>query len=100
IEIESLSEGDTPRYLIKLSYRVFANAHVPTMMELPAEAFALTGGEKALSIKLPAWKFWFSPLAPADLKNVREHMIPQFKPTLIDVAPHQQRLALFLGMLI
>lgn len=100
IKIEELKGENTPRYLIKLRYRVFANAHIPTMMELPAEAFALTGGEKALSIKLPAWKFWFSPLAPANLKNIQEHLIPQFKPTLIDVTPNQQRLAVLLGLFI
>src|SRR5690606_27592073 len=59
-----------------------------------------TGGEQALSIKLPVWQFWFSPLVPADIKDVKSHLIPQFKPSLIDVAPHQQRLAVLLAMFI
>jgi mxaA protein len=100
IQVNDLKDGEVPGYLIKLRYRVFANTHVPTLMALPAEAFALTGGEKALSIKLPSWQFWFSPLVPADIKNVKEQLIPQFKPTLVDVAPHQQRLAVLLSMLI
>jgi mxaA protein len=100
IQVNDLKDGEVPGYLIKLRYRVFANTHVPTLMALPAEAFALTGGEKALSIKLPSWQFWFSPLVPADIKNVKEQLIPQFKPTLVDVVPHQQRLAVLLSMLI
>ena len=98
IQVDPL-DGETG-YLIKLRYRVFANAHLPTMMALPEESFALTGGEKALSVKLPAWQFWFSPLVPADIKNTGEHLIPQFKPSLVAVAPHQQRLAVLLVMLV
>lgn len=98
IEVEPLQAAQAPGYLIKLRYRVFANANVPTRMSLPAESFALTGGPKALSIQLPAWLFWFSPLAPADLQEVKPHLIPQFKPSLIDIAPHQQRLAVLLSM--
>src|SRR5690606_37628107 len=60
IAIDAMQGDQTPGYLIKLRYRVFANAYTPTMMQLPAEAFALTGGEQALSIKLPVWQFWFS----------------------------------------
>ncbi len=99
IEVEPLKGEQAPGYLIKLRYRVFANAHVPAMMELPAEGFALTGGSKALSIKLPAWSFWYSPLVPADIKDAKAHLIPQFKPSLVDVASHQQRLAVLLAML-
>lgn len=98
IEVEPLKGAQASYYLIKLRYRVFANAHVPVMMELPAESFALTGGSKALSIRLPAWSFWFSPLVPADIKDAKTHLIPQFKPALIDIALHQQRLALLLAM--
>lgn len=91
IQIDPLA--DHAGYRIKLRYRVFASAHLPTLMALPAESFALTGGEKALSVKLPAWPFWFSPLVPADIQDTREHLIPQFKPSLVEVAPHQLRLA-------
>lgn len=98
IQIEPLKGKQAPGYLIKLRYRVFANAHVPAMMELPAESFALTGGTEALSIKLPAWPFWFSPLVPADIKNTKQHLIPQFKPTLIDQNMHRQRLAVLLAL--
>ncbi len=98
IEVKPLKGAQAPGYLIKLRYRVFANAHVPTRMTLPAESFALTGGPKALSLQLPAWPFWFSPLAAADLQEAKPHLIPQFKPSLIDVAPHQQRLAVLLSM--
>lgn len=100
IEVEALKGKQAPGYLIKLRYRVFANSHVPAMMELPAEGFALTGGSKALSIKLPAWQFWFSPLVPADIKGVKEHLIPQFKPTLIALDSHQQRLAVLLVLFV
>lgn len=100
IQVDDLKGSQAPGYLIKLRYRVFANAHVPTSMALPAEAFALTGGAKALSIKLPAWQFWFAPLVPAEIKNVKEQLIPQFKPTLVDVVPHHQRLAVLLSLLV
>lgn len=87
-------------YTITLRYQVFASAAQPVVMQLPEETFALTGGAKALSIKVPAWHFWFSPLVTEGISNAKENLQPQFKPTLVDINLHHTRLWLSFGLLI
>ena len=61
INVETDQQKSKTIYTVNLSYQVFINANTPTVMQLPAEKFTLTGGEKAAVIELPAWGFWFSP---------------------------------------
>lgn len=99
IKVNTSQREQKTIYMIDLRYQVFANAPAPGVMQLPTEEFALTGGPKALSIKVPVWRFWFSPLVAVDISNAKENLHPQYKPALIDLSDHQHRLAVFLGLL-
>ncbi|MDP3744971.1 MAG: nonribosomal peptide synthetase MxaA [Methylotenera sp.] len=98
IQLNTSTTKQSTHYIIDLRYQVFAAEFVPAVLQLPAEKFALTGGSEALTVNLPAWQFWFSPMVPKVINNAKENMYPQFKPTLIDLAAHQIRLALWLGL--
>ncbi|WP_036299761.1 hypothetical protein [Methylotenera sp. L2L1] len=100
ISITQTASQEAIRYSIDLRYQVFSAVFVPSVLQLPAEKFALTGGAQALSVNLPAWKFWFSPLAPKGMTKARENMHMQFKPTLIDLKPYANKVLVFSGMLI
>lgn len=100
IQIKSSQKGKKSLHEIALSYQVFASAPTPTVMQLPIEVFALTGGEQALSVELPKWRFWFSPLVSADITSAKNNLQPQHKPSLIDTNNQYTRLAVFLGLLV
>lgn len=76
---------------IALRYQVFISAAKPVVMQLPKEEFTLIGGDKALSIKVPAWNFWFSPLVAQGITNAKENLQPQYKPTLINISADHAR---------
>ena len=97
IAVSQSSTKNAIRYEIALRYQVFSAAFTPSVLQLPAENFALTGGQKALQIHIPAWRFWFSPLAPQGMTNAKENMHPQFKPTLLNVHAHQNSLIAFIS---
>lgn len=98
-KVESASNGQGTRYRLDFSYQVFAYAKTPTVMQLPAEKLALTGGPKALAINIPAWHFWFSPLVDGDVLTVKANVQPQQKPELVDIGAHQVRLMGLIGLL-
>jgi mxaA protein len=100
IQVATHQRGKKTLYEIALRYQVFASASVPTVMQLPAEEFALTGGPKALAIQLPTWRFWFSPLVVADITTAKDNLQPQYRPSLIDTSAHRSRLAVFIGLLV
>lgn len=89
---------------IALRYQVFASAAKPVVMQLPNEEIAFTDGDKVLSIKVPSWSFWFSPLVAVGIPNAKENLQPQYKPALIDMSAHHARfwvsLALFISGLL
>ena len=99
ISITQSASKEGIQYNIDLRYQVFSAVFVPSVLQLPAEKFALTGGPQALSVNLPAWKFWFSPLAPKGMTKARENMHMQFKPTQIDLQQHKNKLIVFTGIL-
>lgn len=99
INVISTTQGDKTVHQIALRYQVFMSAPAPVVMQLPAEDFALNGGPKALSVKLPAWRFWFSPLVVANIDTAKENLQPQYKPSLVDTRRHQAFLALFIFLL-
>ncbi len=96
----SLHSDNKNIYTIALRYQVFASAAKPVVMQLPEETFALTGGAKVSSIKVPAWHFWFSPLVTDGISNAKDNLQPQFKPTLVDINVHHTRLWLLFCLLI
>ncbi|MDD2834203.1 MAG: hypothetical protein PHD12_09355 [Methylotenera sp.] len=87
-------------YTVDLGYQAFINKNTPAVMQLPAIEYALTGGEKPLKLEIPAWGFWFSPLVAGGIETAEKNIQPEFKPPLVDVASHQTRLTVFLGLLL
>lgn len=83
---------------INLRYQVFTSAAKPVVMQLPAVLFAFTGGAKDLSISVPVWRFWFSPLVAEGLSNAKENLQPQFAPSLINIKAHYARFWLSLAL--
>lgn len=100
IAVKTSGYGSKNIYTIALRYQVFASAPKPVVMQLPEEQFVLTGGAEAISLKVPVWSFWFSPLVAEGISNAKENMQPQYKATLIDVGPHLARLWLSFGLLV
>lgn len=100
LQIEKRENGQANRYAVTLRYQVFGHASTPSVMVLPEETFALTGGPQGLSLKIPAWRFWYSPLAVADITTAKGNLQPQFKPAAIDMGTHRLRLFGFLALLI
>ncbi len=86
-------------YTIALRYQVFASAAKPVVMQLPEEQFTFTGGTQALSVNVPVWHFWFSPLVAEGITNAKDNLQPQYKPALIDLSAHYTRLLLSLALL-
>ena len=100
VQIKTEKQSQKTIYTIALRYQVFAHSPTPVIMKLPSESFALTGGQQALVVSIPVWRFWFSPLVTANIGTAKESLQPQFKPSMIDLSNHQYRLAGFLGLLI
>lgn len=99
MNVGSTEHGKNSVYEITLSYQVFAAASSPKVMQLPKQSFAVTGGQKALSVSLPAWGFWFSPLvATTDIAGAKANLQPSQPPLLVDASPHRIKLFMFAGL--
>lgn len=99
-KVESVQRDKLTLYKLDFTYQVFASSSIPMVMKLPEEKFAVTGGSKALSVNVPAWNFWFSPLVVANFNSAKVNLQPQHNPPLVDIGHEQIRLTLFLGLLI
>ncbi len=99
INVKTTKHADKTVYTIALSYQVFASAAKPVVMALPDEHLALIGGAKALSIDIPAWRFWYSPLVAEGVTNAKDNLQPQAKPALIGLKMHHTRLWISLALL-
>lgn len=99
-KVETAQNGQETRYRLDYSYQVFANARMPSVMQLPMERLVLTGGPKALTINIPSWHFWFSPLVNGDILTAKANLQPQHKPELVDIGTHRTLLTGFIGLLI
>lgn len=100
INVQTTKHGDKNVYTIALSYQVFASAAKPVVMTLPDEHLSFLGGAKALSIDIPAWRFWYSPLVAEGVTNAKDNLQPQTKPAMIDLKMHHTRLWIFLALLV
>lgn len=87
-------------YTVNMSYQPFTITNTATVMQLPAEKFTLAGGESPVVIDVPAWGFWFSPLAMGGVEVAEKNLQPEFIPPLVDVSTHQTRLAVFFSMFV
>ncbi|MFA7350593.1 MAG: hypothetical protein WC009_07510 [Methylotenera sp.] len=103
VNVETDQQKTRTLYTVNLGYQAFTNTNTPAVMQLPAEKFTLTGGEKAdnqtMAIDLPAWGFWFSPLVSGGIETAQKNIQPEFTPPLVAISAHQTRLILFLSVL-
>ena len=90
--------GDNQRYELTLKYQLFAAASKPMVMRLPEVALPLAGGDTPAEIHVPAWHFWYAPLASGNIHTARSNAQPQRKPALLNTSP--QRLAIALAVLL
>ncbi|MES2500597.1 MAG: hypothetical protein V4605_07695 [Pseudomonadota bacterium] len=99
INIESDQQKTHTLYTVNLSYQLFSSAEKPSIMQLPAEKFALSKGVEPSTLAIPAWHFWFSPLVTGGIEAAQKNLQPDFKPPLVDIQSHQTRFFAFLSML-
>lgn len=100
VGVQMTKRNEKNIYTIALSYQVFSSAAKPVIMSLPDEHIALIGGDKALSIDIPEWKFWYSPLVAEGIANAKENLQPQSKPALMNLKIHETRLWISIGLAI
>jgi mxaA protein len=100
VNVETDQQKTRTLYTVNLGYQAFTNTNTPAVMQLPAEQFTLTGGEKSMAIDLPAWGFWFSPLVSGGIETAQKNIQPEFTPPLVAISAHQTRLILFLSVLV
>ncbi|PKO47704.1 MAG: hypothetical protein CVU29_02360 [Betaproteobacteria bacterium HGW-Betaproteobacteria-22] len=102
VEINVATEQQKTRtlYSVELGYQAFTHKKTPSVMQLPALEYVLTGGEKPIKMDIPAWGFWFSPLVAGGIETAEKNMQPEFKPPLVDIRSHQTRLTVFLSLLL
>lgn len=98
VSVESESQKTNTLYSVLLSYQPFTSTKTPAVMQLPLETLSISGSEKTLSISIPAWRFWFSPLVVGDISMVEQNMKPQIKPPLVDINTTQTRLIAFFSL--
>lgn len=100
VEVATEQQESLTLYTLNLSYQSFINPKQPTVLQLPAEKFVLTGGAKAETLELPAWSFWQSPLVTGDIETAQKNIQPQALPPLVNNSGHKTRLAVFASLLI
>lgn len=100
VALQSKSQSGQTQYTLQLSYQVFAVSTYPSVMHLPAEKLTLSNAAGAQTLEVPAWGFWFSPLVTGGTATAKKNLLPEFKTPLIDSRANQQRLGLFLTLLI
>lgn len=106
IQVETKTSDQKTTYKIRLTYQIFAYSAKPTVLQLPAEHIALSvnnqaaNNQTAFSVDIPAWRFWQASLVPIGIKNAKDHVQPQYKPTLIDLRQHQIKLITLLSLFI
>jgi len=106
IQVETKTSDQKTTYKIRLTYQVFSYSDKPVVLQLPAERFAVTSNDQvgnnqtAFSVDIPAWRFWQASLVPIGIKNAKNHVQPQYKPTLIDLRQHQIKLIALLSLFI
>ncbi len=99
IQVETKTSDEKITYKIRLSYQVFSYSDKPTIQQLPAERFAITAAQQSANnqaannhdttfLEIPTWRFWQASLVPTGIKNAKENVQAQYKPTLIDSRPH------------
>ena len=99
IKVVKKQHGEQTLYSIDFAYQVFRTADTPVVLELPAQKLLISGGPLALSVEMPAWRFWLSPLVVGKIDSAVNNLQPQLPPSLIDITLHQFLLVLFSALL-
>lgn len=100
VSVVTDQQKETTRYTVNLSYQTFTSPSKPAVMQLPAEKLSLTGGAKAEILEVPAWSFWFSPMATGGIETAQKNIQPEAAPPLVNVGVHKTRLAVFASLLV
>lgn len=98
VDVVTDKQKENTRYTINLSYQTFTSPIKPTVMQLPIEKLALTGGAKAGVLEVPTWSFWLSPIVTGGIETAQKNIQPEAAPPLVDISAHKTRLALFASM--
>ncbi len=96
VTMDEVVNDQTKNYQLTFVYQVFVNPGVPSAMQLPKLAIALTGGEASPVVSVPSWSFWFAPLVVGNNDNAMKAMQSDIRPPLLDADTHQNR---FIGLL-
>lgn len=75
--------AEKTRTTLTLQYQVFHPASEVTKLSLPALAIPLSDGSV---LQVPAWQFWYAPLAKSSFLKVKNELMPFATPPLYDVA--------------
>lgn len=67
------SSADQTHQRLTLHYQVFHTATEAVALSLPAVVLPLSDGSQ---LTLPAWKFWYAPLAKSSLSKVKAELLP------------------------
>ncbi len=100
VEVATEQQESLTLYTINLNYQSFTNPTKPTVLQLPAEKFAITGGAKQETLELPIWSFWQSPIVSGGIDTAQKNIQPQALPPLVNNSAHKTRLAVFASALI
>lgn len=100
VAVTTSQQKDRTIYTFSLGYQTFNSTNKPTVMQLPAEKFVLTGAEKPENIEIAAWGFWFSPIVAGGIETAQKNIQPELMPPMLNIEVHQIRLALFLSLFI
>lgn len=100
VSVVTDQKNENSLYTVNLSYQTFDNPSKPTVMQLPAEKFNLTGGAKAEVLEVPAWNFWFSPIVTGGIETAEKNIQPETMPPLVESGAHKSRLAMFASLLV
>jgi mxaA protein len=100
IQLDKKVGEQSTLYTLSLHYQIFAATTKPAILQLPAEKIALNGGPKALAIEIPAWRFWFSPLAIGNIGLAKAALQPQAPPSAIALSDDYIYLAAFIALMI
>lgn len=92
VTLDEKSAGKAMHYTLTLRYQIFAHRAQPGVLQLPEETIAATGDKQALTITVPTWRFWLSPLAVSTMASAKANVMPELPPTPIATQEHQFRL--------
>ncbi|MEZ0247015.1 MAG: DUF1097 domain-containing protein [Methylophilaceae bacterium] len=99
IDVVQASASGATRYTLRLDYQVFTSADTSKKVALPAETLQLTGNEKPLKVKIPAWSFRVSPLAANNETRIEQDMSPFRGPMLRETAATKRLLIAFMALI-